>query len=154
MNIPLYRKGRLFGHPVHLMLIHFPTALVPAAFLFYLISYFKKDILFASAAFYCITLGLVVGLLAAVFGAMDYFRIPSENSGWKKASWHAVLNVTWMMIIGVILGLQLQNYPVIPVPSLGIVVAALVPTLGMLISNYLGGELLFRHKIGTIEEEN
>ena len=60
-----FLRGRLFGHPVHPMLVHFPTALFTAGFLFSLAGYLFSDAGLVTAAFYSIGFGLVAGLAAA-----------------------------------------------------------------------------------------
>lgn len=144
-------QGRLFGHPIHAMLVHFPSAFFPAALLFSILSYYFHDPLFAKVEFYMLGLGVFFGVLAVCFGAIDYIKIPSSHAGWQKATWHASLNVLWLIVLGTILGVEAKSYPDLPIPSITHCIVLLVTVLGLIFSNYLGGELVFHHKIGLKE---
>jgi uncharacterized membrane protein len=109
---------------------------------------------FAAAAFYTMAGGLLGGVAAAVFGAMDYFRLPATHAAWKKASLHALLNFVWLMWFGVLFGLRLKPYPQIELATTIEIILFGVAVAGLFFSNFLGGELVFRHKLGVIEEDN
>lgn len=93
-------------------------------------------------------LGIFFGFLAVCFGAIDYIKIPSSHAGWKKATWHALLNVTWLILLGTLFGIEATSYPDVPIPTLLHCIVLAIIGIGVIFSNYLGGELVFRHKIG------
>src|SRR5690349_17870553 len=70
-------KAKLFGHPIHQMLIVFPLGLLATAVAFDGLSYFTNNSRWTEMAFYMIGAGIVTGLIAAVFGWVDYFGIPA-----------------------------------------------------------------------------
>lgn len=146
-------RGRLFGHPVHPMLVHFPTALFTTGFLFSLAGYLFSDTGVVTAAFYSIGFGLVTGLAAGFFGFIDYIKLADREPEFKKASWHSALQLLVMTVFTVIFVIKYREYPdlVIPGPaSLSVMGAALVV---MMVANYLGGDLVFRHGVGIHGDE-
>jgi len=147
-------RARMFDHPIHAMLVHFPSALFPMSLALDALARFGGGSSFAVAAFYAMAGGLLGGVAAAVFGAMDYFRLPATHVAWKKASLHAFLNFVWLMWFGVLFGLRLKQYPQIELATTLEIILSGVAVAGLLFSNFLGGELVFRHKLGVIEEEN
>lgn len=144
-------KGKVLGHPIHSMLIHFPSALFPTALVFDLLAVYFHDNLLAGTAFYMWAAGLVGGCGALIFGAIDYYRIPATHKAWGQASLHALLNIVWLCLFTVIVALRIKQYPNFQAVTLSILITTIIGVLGLIFSNYLGGELVFKHKIG-IEE--
>jgi len=75
-------QGRPLGHPSHPMFVHFPSALFPTAVLFDLISLFEPSLALTRAALYNVSVGLLVGVLAALTGLVDY--LPMIGGSRKK----------------------------------------------------------------------
>jgi len=146
-------RARMFDHPIHAMLVHFPSALFPVSLALDVLTRLGGGSSFAVAAFYAMAGGLLGGVAAAVFGAMDYFRLPTTHVAWKKASLHAFLNFVWLMWFGALFGLRLKQYPQIELATTLEIILCGVAVAGLLFSNFLGGELVFRHKLGVIEED-
>jgi uncharacterized membrane protein len=146
-------RGRMFGHPIHAMLVHFPSALFPTGLALDLLALILKQNLFAVGGFFCLAGGVFGGSAAVLFGALDYFRLPSTHPAWKKASLHALFNVVWLMLFGVLFILRIKQYPNFQPVGTGQLIFSAVGVAGLLFSNFLGGELVFRHRIGIMEEE-
>jgi uncharacterized membrane protein len=144
-------RGKLFRHPIHIMLVHFPSALFPTSFLFAFLGFAIEDESLALVSFYTLLVGFMGGIFAAIFGAIDYLRLPSIHHTWKKASLHALLNIIWLFVFGILIAVKWWLFPLtliagpIEISLFGFCV------LGMFYSNYLGGELVLRHKLGTFE---
>ena len=64
--------AKLFGHPIHPMLIVFPLGLLATSVIFDLITLATSDSMWTSMAFYMIGAGIISGLIAAVFGLIDW----------------------------------------------------------------------------------
>lgn len=143
-------QGRFLGHPIHAMLVHFPSAFFPTTLLFDIASRLLNNSLYSLIAFYILGLGVVSGIIAACFGAIDYAQLPPEHKAWKKASIHAFLNVIWLIIFGTIFGINMMDYPHIQIVSIPQLLTITLSVVGLLISNYLGGELVFHHHVGLI----
>lgn len=147
-------KGRLFGHPVHPMLVHFPTALFSSGFLFDILGKVLGDSSFYPASLYVILMGLGFGVLAAVFGFLDYVKLGDRPEAFTKASWHGGIQFMVLVMFGIIAGIKFQSYPDPAVPDLWQFIIMGCGVVLMLAGNYLGGELVFTHRVGTGEKEN
>lgn len=144
-------SGRLFGHPVHPMLVHFPTALFSAGFLFDIAGLVWGDQTLFFASFYVLLLGLAVGIIAGIFGAADFIKLADRPAAFRTAGWHGSLQFLVLIIFGLIVGIKFQAYPDLHPPGLlqmGVMGLGLAT---MLAGNYLGGELVFRYKVGIDE---
>src|SRR5687768_10780971 len=69
-------RAKLFGHAIHPMLIVFPLGLLSTAAIFDVIYLLTDNSAWATSSFYLILAGIIGGLAAALFGAIDYFAIP------------------------------------------------------------------------------
>ncbi|MGH7600139.1 MAG: DUF2231 domain-containing protein, partial [bacterium] len=65
-----------------------------------------------------------------------------------------LLNFVWLMWFGVLFGLRLKQYPQIESATTIEIILSGVAVAGLFFSNFLGGELVFRHKLGIIEKDN
>src|SRR5262245_44852562 len=70
-------RAKLFGHPIHPMLIVLPLGLFIAAVIFDALFLWRGNATFATVAYWNIAGGILGGLLAAVFGLLDWLAIPS-----------------------------------------------------------------------------
>src|SRR5437764_15366869 len=73
---PMESKAKLLGHPVHPMLIVFPLGLLATAVIFDVIALATGNGAWSGIAYYLIPAGLIGGLVAAVFGLIDWLAIP------------------------------------------------------------------------------
>src|SRR3954454_8451933 len=70
-------RAKLAGHAIHPMLIVFPLGLLGISLVFDIAYFLTSDASFAAAAFWDITAGIIGGLLAALFGLVDWLAIPN-----------------------------------------------------------------------------
>ena len=139
-------KAKLFGHPIHQMLIPFPLGLLGMAVIFDLIDAVADEPELARAAYYMIAAGIITGLLAAVFGAIDWAAIPSGTRAKRVATVHGLGNVV-IVVAFAIAWLLRRDEPHDPAASsLVLEVAGL---LGALVTGWLGGELVDRLGVGV-----
>jgi uncharacterized membrane protein len=68
------------GHPIHPMLIPFPFTLLFAALASDIGYWLTADAFWARASLWLVGAGIVTALLAAVFGAIDFFTLPRVRS--------------------------------------------------------------------------
>jgi uncharacterized membrane protein len=142
-------KAKLFGHPIHQMLIVFPLGLLATALFFDIIALFmnRHDGLF-TASFYMIAAGIISGLLAAVFGLIDFLAIPSGTRAKRVGLLHGVGNVIVVVLFAASWFLR-RPAPMDPTTfaiALGAVGAGLATFTG-----WLGGELVDRLGVGVDE---
>src|ERR1051326_6376892 len=87
------KEARLFGHPIHPMLIVFPLGLLPTAVLFDIVYLATGNNLWTTVSFWVIPVGLIGGLLAAVFGLIDWLGIPAGTRAKRVGALHGIGNV-------------------------------------------------------------
>lgn len=139
-------RTKLFGHPVHPMLIVFPLGLLGAAVVFDVIRMATGNGYWSEIAFWMIAGGIVTGLIAAPFGAIDWLAIPSGTRASRIGALHGVGNVVVLMLFALSWWMRRD------VPGMPGVVALVVSFLGFflaLATGWLGGELVDRLGIGV-----
>jgi uncharacterized membrane protein len=140
-------KAKLLGHPVHPMLIVFPLGLLITAVIFDVVRIATGDPAFATVAFWCIAAGVVGGLLAAVFGLVDWLNIPSGTRAKTIGMWHGIGNV---VVVALFAGSWLlrRGDPALVPSTLAFVLALVAVGLGA-VTGWLGGELVDRLGVGV-----
>ena len=73
-------RAKLVGHPIHQMLIVFPLGVLGMSLFFDLIALGTNHPAFFQASFYMTAAGIITGLLAAVFGLIDFLAIPPARA--------------------------------------------------------------------------
>jgi uncharacterized membrane protein len=141
-------RAKLFGHPIHQMLIAFPLGLLAMALFFDIGALIlnRHQGLF-SASYYMIAAGVVTGLLAAVFGLMDFLKIPSGTRAKRVGAMHGGGNVVVVVLFAASWLLRRGGHPADP-PTLAIGLAALGAGIAT-ITGWLGGELVDRLGVGV-----
>jgi uncharacterized membrane protein len=147
------KQAKLLGHPIHVMLIHFPMALFPVGFFFDLLSFLKDEKVFALAGLYCMGIGLAGAVIASIFGAIDFLRLPDDETIRTKAVIHTSINV---LVVFIYFGLFIFRLPDLKDPkivSAGLNAVNGFLVIALLVSAHFGGELILKHKIGMIADE-
>lgn len=140
-------RAKLFGHPIHQMLIVFPLGLLATALFFDLIALaMDRHTGLFTASYYMIAAGIVTGLLAAVFGLIDFLKIPSGTRAKRVGRMHGGGNVVVVVLFAASWFLR-RDAPADP-PAIAIVLAALGAGLAT-ITGWLGGELVDRLGVGV-----
>ena len=140
---------KVFGHPLHMMLIHFPTALLPMDFLLSFFAYYNKASSFLPAAFYCLAGGVLIGGLAIITGLIDLVLIPKDNKpALGTALIHGFMNAMIVVFFGIFAYRAWQLYPQMTMPLLSTLVIKAILLIVLFIGNYLGGKLILQHHIG------
>jgi uncharacterized membrane protein len=146
---------KVFGHPLHMMLIHFPTALLPMDILLSLFAYYTEDNSFLAAAFYCLAGGVISGVLAIITGLIDVLFISKENkAAIATAIVHGFINGTVLLFFGLFAYRSWQLYPGLNMPSLSILLLKTGLVISLFVGNYLGGKLILHHHIGIKNTSN
>src|ERR687884_332915 len=104
---------KIFRHPLHVMLIHFPTALLPMDLVLSFLFYRTGNTSFGEAAFYCLAGGVGIGLLAIVTGFIDLALIRNNNKAINAAFVHGGINATALLVFGVFAYKSWNLYPAV-----------------------------------------
>ena len=140
------------GHPIHPMLIPFPIGLLVTGVVFDIIYLITDRPGFALAAAYAFAAGVIGGLLAAPFGWIDWFEIPSGSRAKRIGLWHGFANAAALVLFAVSWWLRFDAGSWTPTTW-----ALVCSFVGVAIAGpaaWLGGELVGRLAIGIDEGAN
>jgi nitrite reductase/ring-hydroxylating ferredoxin subunit/uncharacterized membrane protein len=140
-------RARIKNHPIHPILIPFPIALGTGALLFDAIGWLGDWPTMWATGAYLEVAAVVSGIIAAVPGLIDYFAfIPPHSSAKKRATFHMVVNLTALTLIG--LGAAFRDADTWR-PGFGTVLLEAAGMATMTAGGWLGGTLVFRNQIGV-----
>jgi uncharacterized membrane protein len=145
---PVPSLAQIAGHPLHPVVVPLPIGMFVGAFVADLAYARTHDRFWARTAHTMAAAGVGTGLLAGVLGATDLVgrdRIRSRGSAWV----HGLGNLAAVGLgVGSVL-LRRDKHPDVVVPRGVAVSSAIVGILG--VTGWLGGELVFRHRVGITE---
>ena len=131
-------KARILGHPVHQILIVFPLGLLATSFFFDLAwLVFRRDEL-AIVAQWLIFSGVIGGVLASLFGLIDWLAIPRNTRAWRMGAWHGGGNTLVAVVFGLSWAIRRDQ------PGHPELIAISLSALGVLLTvltGWLGSEL-------------
>ena len=134
-------RARIFGHPLHLILIVFPLGLLATSFFFDLAWLATGREQLAIVAWWMIFAGVTGGLAASVFGLVDYLAIPRGTKARRIGALHGGGNtvVAALFAVSWLLRRDLPGHPA----GLAIALSALGVML-IVFTGWLGSELADR----------
>ena len=142
-----HSTAQIGGHPIHPMLIPFPITCLVGAFVTDLLFLYSGDRGFAHASQWLIGFGIGTALLAATFGLIDFMgddRIRRLGTALQ----HMIANVAAVVVSIINFAVRL-NDPA-DVGSLGVYLSGVV-VLILIYSGWLGGHLVYRHRVAVQE---
>jgi uncharacterized membrane protein len=140
-------RVKLLGHPIHPMLIVFPLGLLATATIFDVLYVATANPDLSTFSFWALVGGIIGGLVAAVFGALDWMAIPRDTRARRIGAIHGVGNVIVVGVFALSLSTRLSESAYLP--NLAPLVLALLGAGLALVTAWLGGELVFRLRMGV-----
>jgi len=139
-------KGKILGHPIHLMLVHFPAALFPFSLILDGIFLWNENETLIIAGNYAIGTGIVLGGFAAVFGFIDLLAIKSNKAAEDIGALHAIIasSVTFFYVVLLLVRLKLGIID----HSMILLICNFLLVGILFYGNFLGGQLVLKHGIG------
>src|SRR5215213_12035645 len=144
-------RAKLFGHPIHQMLIVLPLGVLAMSLVFDLIAMFTARQNLHTAAFSMIAAGVVSGLLAAVFGLIDYLAIPDGTRAKRIGALHGIGNVIVVALFAASWFIR-RDHP--PAPGTLAIALSIVAGAIATVTGWLGGELVDRLGVGVDDGAN
>jgi uncharacterized membrane protein len=136
----------LVGHPIHVMMVHFPIAFVLATLGIDVFYWWSGDPFWARVGLWSAGISFWTGVAASIAGAAEILLVPGIRM--LEASWsHAVAAMTLVAIVGANWGLRLLDPESILPHGLTLSCLAAVMT-GF--AGWHGGKLVFDHGIGIL----
>lgn len=139
-------KARVFGHPIHPVLVVFPLGLFATSLVFDVIRFAGGRPEFSVAAFYMIGAGILGGLAAAVFGVVDYLAIPGGTRAKRIGVLHGLGNIAVTVLFVLSWAIRFNEPAAFTPGAFGV---SLVAVALALVTGWLGGELVDRLGIGV-----
>lgn len=142
-------RARLGSHPMHPMVVPIPIGAFTVALVADIALFLGADEAWQHTARWTILIGLVAAAIAAVLGLIDYVGVRMSSRGRRLATYHLMLNL-------VVVGLYAVSYWLRVVDARGAWgTAAFLSTVGFLllgVSGWIGGEMVYRHKLAVVEQ--
>jgi uncharacterized membrane protein len=140
-------RVKLFGHPVHPMLVVFPLGLLATAVIFDLLYLIFDNRLLPTASYYMIAAGVLGGLLAAIFGFIDWLALPNASRAKNIGLWHGIGNVVIVLLFTGSWLLRRDNVDFVPDSTA--LMLSFAGTALALVTAWIGGELVYRLGVGV-----
>ncbi|CAN5753763.1 hypothetical protein BH23PLA1_BH23PLA1_22310 [soil metagenome] len=135
------------GHPIHPMLIVFPTAFLIGALVCDLAALAVDWAEGGRIGAYLGIAGIVTGLIAGVPGLIDYLTIIPPNSSAKwRGTQHMAVNLAALAAFA--LGWLFRDFPSL-MPGIGTVLLEVVGVALLTSGGWMGGTLVYRNQIGV-----
>ncbi|HKR21707.1 MAG TPA: DUF2231 domain-containing protein [Pyrinomonadaceae bacterium] len=144
-------RAKLFGHAIHPILIVYPLGLLSTGVIFDVIYLITANPRWATISFWMIAAGIVGGLLAAVFGFIDYLNIPNQTRAKRIGMVHGLTNLGVVVLFAISWWLR-SDLP--EAPSTLALALSFIGVGGAFLGGWLGGELVERLGVGVAENAN
>jgi uncharacterized membrane protein len=144
-------RAKVMGHAVHQMLIVFPLGLFSTAVIFDVIHLISGGATWSLVSYWMIAAGIIGGLCAALFGAIDWFKIPSGTRAYRIGILHGLGNVVVVALFAVSWWLRRPDPGNPSAVAIGFMIVGAALSL---VTGWLGGELVDRLGVGVDEGAN
>ena len=140
--------AKIGGHPIHPMLVPFPIVCFTGALLADIMFVWNGEPGWATASNWLLGFGLGSAALAAIAGFTDFFG-DRLIRGHSVAVKHMAANLTLVVLEAANFLLRFGNPAFIP--STGVYLSG-IAVLILLYSGWKGGELVYRHGVGVLDQ--
>ena len=140
---------RLFGHPIHPMLVHFPIVFWTVAAAAYVASAAGVTEPADAVAKFANGAGLVMAILAMLAGLFELRTLDSRSEAMRVATWHMMIMATVWVCFLVALMLSISTGPDRATAQLAAVACAVVGFLLMGVGGWFGGRLVYEFGIAV-----
>lgn len=143
--------AKILGHHVHPVLIVFPLGLLSTAVIFEIVYYATGNRSFADVTYWMLLSGVIGGVIAALFGWIDWAAIPGGTRAKSVGLTHGLVNATALVLFAV--SWYLRNRVTTEPTTLASILAFAGFALAG-VGGWLGGELVERLGIGVDDGAN
>jgi uncharacterized membrane protein len=145
-----HSTAKVGGHPLHPMIVPFPIVFLVSALVTDLVYLNTGSPGWATASMWLLGAGIAMALLAAALGLTDLLgdrRVRSLRQAWM----HGIGNVALVALAAVSFYLRATSGAEEAIAPVGVTLS-FVTVLGLLVTGWLGGELVYRHGVGVEDE--
>jgi len=145
-------RVKVAGHAIHPMLIPFPLGLLATAAVFDVLYLITDRAGFPVAAAFAIGAGIVGGALAAPFGWIDWFAIPSDTRAKRIGLVHGLGNGVVLVLFAIswLLRANASGW----IPSGWALTCSFAAVALAVATAWMGGELVERLSVGVDDGAN
>jgi uncharacterized membrane protein len=139
-------RAALGNHPLHPAMVAIPIGAFTVTLVGDVITFFGGAAGWRETAEYALLVGIVGALLSAVLGFIDYFGVTMSAAGRRLATYHMILNLLAVGLFAVSYLLRRDED--------GWATAAIASTVAYLMvmgSGWLGGKMVYEHKLAVVE---
>jgi uncharacterized membrane protein len=144
-------KAKVLGHAIHPMLIVFPLGLLGTAAIFDAIYLGTLNRTWSTVSFWMLVAGLIGGVIAALFGFIDWLNIPAKTRAKSTGLSHAIVMDIALILFAVGLYLRWST------PETPATIATMCSFAGLvfaLVGGWFGGELVERLGVSVYPDAN
>ena len=145
----MYSKIKIFGHPIHPMLVAFPVAFYTGALAAFIAYNSNNDPFWFKVGYVANAAGVIMAIVAALPGFIDWIYIPSDSKAKRTGVFHMICNVLALLLYAINIWLLKEKWND-TTPDLG---SALILTgagfVVTLIAGFLGWTLVQKHHVGV-----
>jgi uncharacterized membrane protein len=140
-------QAKALGHSIHPMLIVYPLGLLSTAVVFDILYLITDRSGFWVAAAYAIAAGIIGGLVAALFGLVDWLGIPAGTRAKSVGAVHGLSNVVVLLLFAVswLLRAGADDWK----PSALAITLGIIGLVASTAAAWFGGELVERLGVGV-----
>ena len=136
----------LVGHPIHVMMVHFPIAFVMATLVIDLAYWWSGDVFFVRAGLWSTGVAFWTGVAASLVGIAELLLVRGIRL--REASWsHAVAAMTLVAIAGANWGMRMLDATTILPHGIAL---SLLGSVMVGFAGWHGGKLVFDHGVGIL----
>jgi uncharacterized membrane protein len=150
MSPNLRSTARIAVHPIHTLLVPIPITCFAGTLVTDIAYAETANMQWANMSAWLLTVGLIVALLAVIAGFIDFLgdrRIRDLRAVWIHAIGNAVALV--LAIFNAFIHSRDAYTSVVPT---GLILSILT-VLILLVTAWMGGELVYRHRVGVLGDE-
>ena len=144
-------KAKIFGHAIHPIMIVFPLGLLATAVVFDVLYLVTGNRTWPFVAFWMIAAGLIGGLIAALFGLIDFLNIPNGTRAKRIGAYHGIVNLGAVILFALSFYMR-WNPPIddtTTIPTTTALLCSFAGALLALLGGWFGGELVERLGVGV-----
>ena len=144
-------RTKILGHSAHQILVVFPVTLFTATVLLDVVALMTRNPYWYELAFWANAAAVVTAILAAPFGARDWWAIPAGTRAKRVGAIHGIGNIFVVALFGMSWAMRGANQPETQLYATVLAVAGGVLAM---VTAWLGGELVERLGVGIHEGAN
>jgi uncharacterized membrane protein len=141
-----HSTARIGRHPIHPMLVPFPIVCFLGTLLTDFAYWRTAEIMWANFSAWLLTVGVIMGWLAAVAGLIDF--LGSRHVRRLAVAWAHFIGSAAAMVLATLNMLVHTRDAWTSVVPWGLILSAAV-VLILLVTGWLGGTLVYRHGVGV-----